>query len=58
MLVTGTVVSILLILMAIFAPLVAPYSFDTYQDAAGALPDARASRPIATPGARRSRAST
>lgn len=32
MLVTGTVVSLLFILMAIFAPLIAPFSFDTYQD--------------------------
>jgi peptide/nickel transport system permease protein len=38
MLVTGTVVSIGLILTAIFAPLLAPYSFDTYQDAAGRFP--------------------
>ena len=38
MLVTGTAVSILLILTAIFAPLIAPYSFDTYQDAAGRFP--------------------
>ena len=38
MLITGTVVSVLLILTAIFAPLVAPYNFDTYQDAAGRFP--------------------
>src|SRR5829696_6381096 len=38
MLVTGTVVSVLLILMAIFAPMIAPYSFDTYQDAQGRFP--------------------
>ena len=38
MLVTGTIVSLLVILMAIFAPLIAPYSFDTYQDAAGRFP--------------------
>ncbi|MDA0165507.1 ABC transporter permease [Solirubrobacter ginsenosidimutans] len=38
MLVSGTAVSILLILTAIFAPLIAPYSFDTYQDAAGRFP--------------------
>src|SRR4051794_14780072 len=38
MLVTGTVVSIGLILMAIFAPLIAPYNFDTYQDAQGRFP--------------------
>ena len=28
----------MLILLAIFAPLIAPYSFDTYQDAAGRFP--------------------
>src|SRR3954449_11084525 len=38
MLVTGTAVSIALILMAIFAPVFAPYNFDTYQDAAGRFP--------------------
>src|SRR4051812_43977944 len=38
MLVTGTVLSIGLIVMAVFAPLLAPYSFDTYQDAAGRFP--------------------
>lgn len=38
MLVTGTLVSVLFILMAIFAPLIAPFSFDTYQDAAGRFP--------------------
>ena len=38
MLVTGTVVSILLILLAIFAPTIAPYSFDTFRDAAGEFP--------------------
>ena len=38
MLVSGTIVSILLILAAIFAPWIAPYSFDTYQDAAGRFP--------------------
>jgi peptide/nickel transport system permease protein len=38
MLVGGTVVSLLLILMAIFAPAIAPFSFDTYQDAAGRFP--------------------
>ena len=31
MLVTGTAVSLLVILLAIFAPLIAPFSFDTYQ---------------------------
>jgi peptide/nickel transport system permease protein len=35
MLVTGTAVSLLLILLAIFAPLLAPYGFDTYQDPPG-----------------------
>ena len=36
----------LIILMAIFAPLIAPYSFDTYQDAAGRFPTAgRADQP-------------
>ena len=58
MLVTGTIVSLLLILTAIFAPLIAPYSFDTYQDAAGALPAAGRRRAAATTGARPSRAST
>lgn len=38
MLVTGTAVSLALIVMAIFAPLLAPYSFDTYQDAQGRFP--------------------
>ena len=38
MLVTGTIVSVLLILLAIFAPLVSPYSFDTFKDAAGEFP--------------------
>ena len=38
MLITGTVVSVLLIATAIFAPALAPYNFDTYQDAAGRFP--------------------
>jgi peptide/nickel transport system permease protein len=38
MLITGTVLSLVFIVMAIFAPLIAPYSFDTYQDAAGRFP--------------------
>src|SRR5262245_39385694 len=38
MLVTGTAVSLAFILMAIFAPLLAPYNFDTYQDAQGRFP--------------------
>src|SRR3954451_3524302 len=38
MLVTGTIFSIGLILLAIFAPLVAPYSFDTFKAAAGEFP--------------------
>src|SRR6201990_3694369 len=38
MLVTGSVVTLIIILLAIFAPLVAPYSFNTYQDAAGRFP--------------------
>jgi peptide/nickel transport system permease protein len=38
MLITGTILSLVLILCAIFAPLIAPYSFDTYQDAAGRFP--------------------
>jgi len=38
MLITGTVVSLAIILTAIFAPLIAPYSFDTYQDSAGRFP--------------------
>ena len=42
-------VSLLLILLAIFAPLIAPYSFDTYQDAAGPLPARRATPTVAQP---------
>src|SRR3954452_4068870 len=38
MLVTGTILSIGLILLAIFAPQIAPYSFDTFKDAAGEFP--------------------
>jgi len=38
MLVTGTAVSLLLILAAILAPVLAPYGFDTYQDAQGRFP--------------------
>ena len=38
MLVSGTAVSLAFILMAIFAPLLAPYNFDTYRDAAGRFP--------------------
>src|SRR5918998_4679272 len=38
MLVTGTAVTLALILMAIFAPLLAPFGFDTYQDAQGRFP--------------------
>jgi peptide/nickel transport system permease protein len=38
MLITGTAVSLLLILTAIFAPLLAPYGFDTFKDAAGEFP--------------------
>jgi peptide/nickel transport system permease protein len=38
MLVTGTVVSVGLILLAIFAPQIAPYSYDTFKDAAGEFP--------------------
>jgi peptide/nickel transport system permease protein len=38
MLVTGTIVSLLLIALAIFAPMVSPYSFDTFRDAAGEFP--------------------
>src|SRR3954452_6834773 len=38
MLITGTVVSVALILVAIFAPAFAPYNFDTYQDADGRFP--------------------
>src|SRR5690349_5420957 len=38
MLVTGTVFSIGLILLAIFAAAIAPYSFDTFKDAAGEFP--------------------
>src|SRR4051794_761190 len=38
MLVSGTVVSIGFILTALFAPLLAPYSFDTYQDGQGRFP--------------------
>src|SRR5215213_266841 len=38
MLVSGTVVSIAFIVMAIVAPVFAPYSFNTYQDEAGRFP--------------------
>src|SRR3954447_9747151 len=38
MLVGGTALSLLFILMAIFAPLIAPYDFNTYQDAHGRFP--------------------
>src|SRR5215218_8779310 len=38
MLVSGTILSVALILAAIFAPLLAPYNFDSYQDAAGRFP--------------------
>jgi peptide/nickel transport system permease protein len=38
MLVTGTVFSVLLILLALFASAIAPYSFDTFRDAAGEFP--------------------
>src|ERR1700754_4225235 len=38
MLVSGTLVSVLLILMAVSAAAIAPYSFDTYQDADGRFP--------------------
>ena len=38
MLVSGTAVSLVFILMAIAAPLFAPYSFNTYQDDAGRFP--------------------
>src|SRR3954447_2876793 len=38
MLVAGTLVSLLIIAMAIFAPLIAPYDFDSYKDAAGRFP--------------------
>ena len=38
MLILGTVLSLAFIVMAIFAPMIAPYSFDTYQDAAGRFP--------------------
>src|SRR6478735_4633299 len=38
MLVAGTIGTVLLLVCAIFAPMIAPYSFDTYQDAAGRFP--------------------
>src|SRR3954471_11577908 len=38
MLVSGTLVSLVFILMAFIAPLLAPYSYDTYQDAQGRFP--------------------
>jgi peptide/nickel transport system permease protein len=38
MLVSGTILSVALILAAIFAPLLAPFNFDSYQDAAGRFP--------------------
>jgi peptide/nickel transport system permease protein len=38
MLVSGTAITLAFILMAIFAPVLAPYDFDTYRDAAGRFP--------------------
>src|SRR5689334_5288608 len=38
MLVTGTAVSLMFIILALFAAVFAPYNFDTYQDAAGRFP--------------------
>jgi peptide/nickel transport system permease protein len=38
MLVTGTAISVLIVLLAIFAPLVAPFSFDTYQSDGARFP--------------------
>jgi peptide/nickel transport system permease protein len=38
MLLTGTGLTIVFVFVAIFAPLLAPYSFDAYQDAAGRFP--------------------
>jgi peptide/nickel transport system permease protein len=38
MLLTGTFLSLVFILCAIFAPLLAPFDFDQYQDAAGRFP--------------------
>src|SRR3954463_15486488 len=38
MLVSGTAVTLFFIFLAIFAPMVAPYSFNTYQDAQGRFP--------------------
>src|SRR4051794_38623551 len=38
MLVGGTILSIGLILLAIFSPQIAPYSFDTFKDAQGEFP--------------------
>src|SRR3954467_5078787 len=38
MLITGTLLSLGLIIMALFAALLAPYNFDTYKDAAGRFP--------------------
>ena len=58
MLVTGTIVSILLILLAIFAPLDRAVQLRHLQGRRRASSRARASRRTATTGARRSRAST
>ena len=38
MLLTGTVLSFVFVFCAIFAPLIAPFDFDQYQDAAGRFP--------------------
>jgi peptide/nickel transport system permease protein len=38
MLLTGTGLTIVFVFMAIFAPLLAPYDFDAYQDASGRFP--------------------
>jgi peptide/nickel transport system permease protein len=38
MLLTGTGLTIVFVIMAVFAPLFAPYGFDTYQDASGRFP--------------------
>jgi peptide/nickel transport system permease protein len=38
MLLTGTGLTIVFVIMAVFAPLIAPYEFDQYQDASGRFP--------------------
>src|ERR1700741_2275452 len=44
MLLTGTALSLVFVFCAIFAPLIAPFDFDQYQDAAGRFPQQAAPR--------------